>query len=211
MILNKTEKELISKEIETLEKASSVELVAVITQRSGDYKLASPMYSIFLVFCASLYFSLFTDKSTFELVQIQLLIFIGFYLFFEYFKDFFFSILPKSYKYQIASTNANKQFYNLKLDQTKTKQAIMFFVSLDEKYVEIICDEKILKEIPDIHWRFILDEFINDVKLNQLSSGYIKAINACSMILIEKFPIEKNDENELPNEVIEIKSWKKSY
>jgi uncharacterized membrane protein len=31
------------------------------------------------------------------------------------------------------------------------------------------------------------------------------------MILIEKFPIEKNDENELPNEVIEIKSWKKSY
>ena len=48
MILNKTEKELISKEIETLEKASSVELVAVITQRSGDYKLASPMYSIFL-------------------------------------------------------------------------------------------------------------------------------------------------------------------
>ena len=83
--LNKTEKELISKEIETLEKASSVELVAVITQRSGDYKLASPMYSIFLVFCSSLYFALFTDKTTFELVQIQLLIIIGFYLLFEYF------------------------------------------------------------------------------------------------------------------------------
>lgn len=206
MILNDNEKELISKEIETLEKSSCVELVAVITQRSGDYKLASSLYSIFLVFCSSIYFALFTDKSTFELIQIQLLIFIGFYLFFEYFKDFFLSVLPKSYKYQVASTNANKQFYNLKLDKTKTKHAIMFFVSLDEKYVEIICDENISKEIPDIHWQFIIDEFISDIKTNQISKGYVRAINACSMILIEKFPIQQNDENELPNEVIEIES-----
>ena len=206
MILTDNEKKIISQEIETLEKSSSAELVAVITQRSGDYKLASSMYSIFLVFCSSLFFVLFTDKSTFELIQIQLLIFIGFYLFFEYFRKIFFSILPKSYKYQVASTNANKQFYNLKLDKTKTKHAIMFFVSLDEKYVEIICDENISKEIPDIHWQFIIDEFLNDIKANQLSIGYLRAINACSMILIEKFPIQKNDENELPNEVIEIKS-----
>lgn len=206
MILTDNEKKIISQGIETLEKSSSAELVAVITQRSGDYKLASSMYSIFLVFCSSLFFVLFTDKSTFELIQIQLLIFIGFYLFFEYFRKIFFSILPKSYKYQVASTNANKQFYNLKLDKTKTKHAIMFFVSLDEKYVEIICDENISKEIPDIHWQFIIDEFLNDIKANQLSIGYLRAINACSMILIEKFPIQKNDENELPNEVIEIKS-----
>ena len=50
----------------------------------------------------------------------------------------------------------------------------------------------------------IVDEFINDVKDKELAKGYLKAIKSCNEILIEKFPIQKNDENELPNEVIEL-------
>ena len=129
--------------------------------------------------------------------------FFTFYLFFEKFKNLFLKIIPKSYKYQIASENAHKQFYNLQFD--KTKYAIMFFVSFDEKYVEIITDKEILKEIPNNHWQLIVDEFINDIKENSLFNGYLKAIKACNLILIEKFPVNKNDENELSNEVIELK------
>ncbi len=80
----------------------------------------------------------------------------------------------------------------------------MFFVSFDEKYVEIITDKNISEIIPNTHWKFIIDEFINDIKEEQLFEGYLKAIQACSSILIKEFPIQENDKNELPNEVIEL-------
>ena len=59
-----------------------------------------------------------------------------------------------------------------------------------------------------------LGDFSGDDKILTITqSGYYRLHNFDlsnhfeeDMILIEKFPIEKNDENELPNEVIEIKS-----
>ena len=205
MILSNKEKELISKEIENLEKFSSMELVAVVTKRSGNYKLASAMFAVFSLFFISFLLLLVSFKTAFELIQIQLLVFIGIYVFSERFKSYFLKILPKNYKYQVASRNAHNQFFNLQLHKTKSKQVIMFFVSFDEKYVEIITDKEILKEIPNNHWQLIVDEFINDIKENSLFNGYLKAIKACNLILIEKFPVNKNDENELSNEVIELK------
>ena len=74
------------------------------------------------------------QKQKLKPIQIQILIFVGMYLFLQKFKKFFINFLPKSYTYQLASRNAHNQFYNLKQD--KTKQTIMFFVSFDEKYVE---------------------------------------------------------------------------
>jgi putative membrane protein len=81
----------------------------------------------------------------------------------------------------------------------------MFFVSYDEKYVEIIADKEISKKIDDEYWQVIVKEFIKDVKNNNLSNGYVKAIKSCSEILVKNFPIQTDDENELSNEVIELK------
>lgn len=89
MILSEKDKELISKEIENLEKLSSTELVAVVTKRSGNYKLASSMFAVFSLFFISFLLLLITYKSAFELIQIQLLVFIGIYIFSERFKSLF--------------------------------------------------------------------------------------------------------------------------
>jgi putative membrane protein len=130
--------------------------------------------------------------SALELLQIELVIFIGIYLFFTKFRNIFIKILPKKYKNQVASKNAQNQFYNLK--QNIKKQNILFFISFEEKYIEIIVDDEISKDIPNSHWQNIIDEFVISIKENQLLSGYEKAIMACNSILIEKFP---NNENEI--------------
>jgi putative membrane protein len=205
MYLNDNEKKLISKEIENLEKSSSAELVAVITKRSGDYNYIMSILNICIVFSISFFIIFFTSFSNIELLQIQLLIFIAIFLFLEKFDNLILSLLPKFYKRDKASTNAQEQFLNLGLNRTKTNQAIMFFVSLDEKHVEIITDKTISKKIKDEYWQIIVDEFILDVKKNNLSKGYLKAINSCSQILIKEFPIQANDKNELSNDVIELR------
>lgn len=204
MKLNDDEKRLISKKIENLEKSSSAELVAVFTQRSSEYKYISLLLSISLLFFISVVLVLFFTKSI-NLLEIQLLIFAFIMIFFDFISKFIIKLLPKSYKYNKASQNAQNQFFNLGLNRTQTRQGIMFFVSYEEKYAQIICDEAISKKIPNKYWQNIIDEFIKDVKQDELSKGYLKAIQSCSEILIKEFPIQKDDKNELPNEVIEIK------
>ncbi len=112
--------------------------------------------------------------------------------------------MPKAYKYEKASFNAKQEFSNLGLRQTETRQAIMFFVSIDEKYVEIITDKEIKEKIDNSFWQNIVKEFIKDVKNRQFTQGYLKAIRACSEVLTKNFPIQKDDKNELSNEVIEL-------
>ena len=204
MYLNDKEKELISKKIENLEKLSSAELVAVITKRSGDYRYINSLITISIVFIISFVLIFFSNFSSLQLLQIQLLSFIASYLLFEKFDTFILNAFPRTYKKNKASQNAHEQFSNLGLNRTKTNQGIMFFVSLDEKYVEIITDKVISEKIKDDYWEKIVDEFIKDVKKKELSQGYLKAINSCSEILIKEFPIQKNDKNEISNAVIEL-------
>ena len=72
-----------------------------------------------------------------------------------------------------------------------SKQKIMFFISLDEKYIEILVDEEISKIIPNNHWQNIVDEFLTKIKENQFENGYLEAIKACTSILAKEFPKER--------------------
>ncbi|MAD41777.1 MAG: hypothetical protein CL623_05230 [Arcobacter sp.] len=204
MYLNDKEKQEISKEIENLEQQSSAELVAVVTKRSASYKYISSLLSISILAFLSILLIIFTQISSLLLVEIQLFTFLILYLLLEKFDNIIVLILPKAYKYNIAKEYANKQFSNLGLNRTKTNQTLMFFVSLDEKYVEIIADDTISSKISNEYFQEIVDTFIADVKNNQLSNGYLKAIQSCSQKLIQEFPIQDNDENELTNDVIEL-------
>ncbi len=205
MILKKEEKELISLEIAELEKLSSAEIVAVITQKSSTYKYAALMLSIFCVFLMSFILYFIKEISTLELLQYQLLVFLGINLFLKKFNHLVINFVPKSYKHQKASLNAKRQFNIRGLDKTKNKQAIMFFVSLDEKYVKIMTDKEISEKIPNEFWQQLIFEFTEDVKREDFVNGYIKAIKTSKAILIKHFPIKNNDENELSDEVIELK------
>ena len=204
MYLNDKQKQEISKEIENLELQSSAELVAVVTKRSASYKYISSLLSISFLAFLSIILVLFTQIHSLLLLEIQLFVFIALYLLLEKFDNIIMLILPKFYKYNISKEYANKQFSNLGLNRTKTNQALMFFVSLDEKYVEIIADNTISSKISNEFFQEIVDAFILDVKNGQLSNGYLKAIQACSNKLIQEFPIQDNDENELSNDVIEL-------
>ena len=53
----------------------------------------------------------------------------------------------------------------------------MFFISFEEKYIEIITDDEISKNIPNSHWQNIIDEFVISIKENQLLNGYEKKLS----------------------------------
>ncbi len=175
-----------TEKFKNIDNLSSINFETIFIETSGDYKFEIAIFSIFCSFLISFFVIFFCYVSALKLVQIQLISFVGIYLFFTNFRNIFIKIIPKKYKNQIASRNAQNQFYNLK--RNTKKQNIMFFISFEEKYIEIITDDEISKNIPNSHWQNIIDEFTISIKENQLLSGYEKAILACNSILIEKFP-----------------------
>ncbi|AXX93669.1 hypothetical protein CPU12_08270 [Malaciobacter molluscorum LMG 25693] len=203
MYINENEKNLISKEIENLEKKSSVELVAVIAKKSSNYKYEGLLVSLAITALMSI-IAIFLQMNNKIFFQLQILTFTLSYLLIYRFENITLLFLSKKYKQEKASNKAKREFNFLGINNTKTKQGIMFYVSIDEKYVKIITDEQIQKKIPNEYWQDIINTFIIDIKNNQFSKGYLNAIKSSSNRLITDFPIQKNDINELSNEVIEL-------
>lgn len=205
MILDQAQKEKISALIAQSEKKSSAELVAVVAKKSGEYLFLWGFISLSIMFIASFCILLFINiVDIYLFLWTQLFIFsVTIFLFYMY-ESFWIARLPKKYRYSRAWEFAYKNFHNLGLNRTKTRAGIMFFVSIDEKYVAIITDSAIKERLEDKYWEEIVESFIQDVKNGQIAHGYIRAIESCTKVLAEKFPIQKDDKNELLDEVIEL-------
>lgn len=204
MILSVGDKEHIANTIKDLERKSEAELVAVISQKSGDYGFFWLVCNICITLIVSLFATIFTIYDPMTLLVLQIICLGFFYIFTLLFEKQLISFLPNFYKHKRASIYANKMFDRLGLRKTKSKVGIMFFVCSDEKYVEIVVDEGVKEKIDKVYWEGVVKNFIKSVKSGEFANGYVNAINECSEILIEKFPIRSDDINELPDEVIEI-------
>lgn len=187
-----------------MEKKTSSELVAVVTQKSGDYLhialLITSLISLFVPFGFLLFAPLVEPKSIYE---IQLLSFMLLLLLLNL-QNVLYFLLPKSVLRKAAKLKAYETFNTLGLHKTSNYQSVMIFVSLYEKYVEIITDSAIRAKIDNALWQKTIDSFLKNVKNNQFEEGYIQAIHEIGTLLAEHFPIEKNDKNELPDRLIEL-------
>jgi len=110
--------------------------------------------------------------------------------------------VPKSLARLRASRFAREQFYAQNVHNTVERSGILIFVSVAERYVEIIGDQGINDVIAKNEWRDIVNQFVRDVKSQHLGDGFVTAINSCGDKLTTHFPIRDGDKNELPNRII---------
>ncbi len=199
MNLSQKDKQNITEAICHVEQKSEAELVAVIRQNISfkSYRY----FTIFLVL-TGLIFAFFACN-LFGYIITTILIFLMI-LFLRNFQNIVISYLPISYVKNNAKIYAQNIFNELVKDKTKEKIGIMFYVSVSEKYVQIIVDEGIKEKISDVYWQKIVNEFVKDVKKGKFGDGYVRAIESCANILSHNFPAKNLEKNELTNEVIEL-------
>jgi putative membrane protein len=197
-------KKAIEVAIETVETKSSAEFVAVITQQSDTYLYIPLLWASFgaLVFPAVALF--FLNSESFESIYtMQMMVFVVLALLFQ--QPFLkYRLIPNGVKHQRASRKAKESFMMLGLHKTKTREAVMLFVSLEEHYVEIMADAGIVEKIDNGAWEVIVQTFIDDVRNEAFGEGYLKAIRSCQTLLVDQFPAQETGKNILPNHLIEI-------
>lgn len=203
-LLTEADKATVSEAIKQAEHRTSGELVTVITQASDDYWFIPTLWAALIALVVPaiiILYGTWMDATT--LFSIQAAVFIGLALLFRV-PILKHALVPKSVKHLRASRVAREQFFIQGLQNTEGRTGILVFVSAAERYVEVIADMGINDVVPDGTWDKVVSDFVTKVKAGQYTQGFIAAIEDCGDILAEHFPAQLDNDNELPNHLIEL-------
>ena len=113
-------------------------------------------------------------------------------------------LAPRRWQYMRAHDNALKQFLGRNVHLTKERTGVLIFVSLAERYAEIIADAGINAKVPQDTWDSIVAGLTDDARNGRLADGFVTAIEAVGALLREHFPIGAENRNELDDHLVEI-------
>ena len=96
---------------------------------------------------------------------------------------------------------AKEVFYFLKMDETKNKNGVLFYVAVDDKKFSVLGDEGINNLVSEDFWNSIKDTVIQQFSIGSYADGLKEGILATGQKLKEYFPFQTNDDDELSNEI----------
>ncbi|MGX9984863.1 TPM domain-containing protein [Soonwooa purpurea] len=92
-------------------------------------------------------------------------------------------------------------FKSLNMDQTKERNAVLFHINFEQKYLTIIGDEGIHKKVHQDFWDQLHDEITTAFASSKYHKGIHDAILKTGQELKKYFPTSENNTNELSNEI----------
>ncbi|MEO5570351.1 MAG: TPM domain-containing protein [Bacteroidia bacterium] len=93
-------------------------------------------------------------------------------------------------------------FHKLKMDQTKERNGVLIYVSVDDHKFAIIGDAGIHKIVKDDFWNKIKEEMTAHFRQQHIAEGIIHAINEAGKALSHHFPFQTDDRDELSDEIV---------
>ena len=88
------------------------------------------------------------------------------------------------------------------LHTTKDRTGVLIYVSVAERYAEVIADDGIYRKVTPKVWDTLIETLTANIGRGAHVEGFLAAIETCGAILAEHFPPESGDHDELPNHLI---------
>lgn len=104
--------------------------------------------------------------------------------------------------YVNAIDRAKEVFDKLDMHKTEAKNAVIVYVALKHKQLAIYADEGIYQKTGVQFWNDELNVMIDHFKKENVVDGITKVVGHIGAALITHFPYQKDDVNELPNDVV---------
>lgn len=93
-------------------------------------------------------------------------------------------------------------FEKLGMQRTALRNSVLIFVAIEDHKFAVIGDYGIHEKVTQQFWDNLVSEMRAFFAKNDLTGGLIYAIEHCGTALSTYFPYQKNDVDELPNEMI---------
>ena len=97
-------------------------------------------------------------------------------------------LVPSHIKQMYARNMAHREFAARVLASREHESGMVFFVSLGERYVEIIADRALHERVGEEAWQRIVTKFAAAAKTGQLADGFLAGIEASARILETHVP-----------------------
>jgi uncharacterized membrane protein len=98
---------------------------------------------------------------------------------------------------------AAEVFYDLKMDKTDNRNAVLLYIAMKHKQLALFGDEGIYNATGAPYWNNAVKEMIANISAQHITEGIVNCIHNIGQTLKEKFPFDRvTDKNELPDEIV---------
>jgi putative membrane protein len=169
-----------------VEARSGAKIATVIVRHSGRYTAYAMAWAAFgAIFVAALTAAFRPATSAHSVIFVELWGVVALLLLLEI-APLRVATVPKRTRRANARNLAHREFAaHLSGDDANPKR-ILIFVSLYERYVEVIADHGTHALVPQESWDRIVDELIGKISSGRIADGVVSAIEACGASLPAK-------------------------
>ena len=202
-LITEADRNRISAAIEVAERETSGEIVCVITGESDSYLYAPYMWAALAALVVPWPFIFLTWWPVQWIYGLQLLVFL-LLLAVLMPRGVRTMLIPKSLQRTRAHRRAVEQFLVQNLHTTDGRTGVLIFISVAERYAEILADHGIHTKVQPAIWQEIVDRLTGKIGQDRTADGFVDAISAVGKLLAAHFPPGTADPDELPNHLIVI-------
>lgn len=191
----------ISDAITLAESKTGGEIVAVVAPEAESYLYAPFLFASLVALLVPWPFIYLTWHSVQWIYLIQLLVFAAIVaLFLDTRRRLW--LVPRSIKHMNAHRRAVEQFMVQNLRTSDGRTGVLIFVSLAERYAEIVAERQINNAVAPGTWQVIVDRMTGELSEDRPVEAFVHAIESCGEQLAKHFPPGSVNKNELPNHLI---------
>lgn len=188
MTLSVDDRARIQSAIATAEAQTSAHFACVILSASDRYGLYPLVWGAALALMIGAGLALLKPDLSLQYgVLIEMTAFAIFALAFDWF-PLRLLLVPKNAKRGHAHNLAHREFAARILSAGDHREGILFFVSLGERYVEILATREVHARVGETAWNAIVADFTAAAKTGEIANGTVSAIEACASHLSAHFP-----------------------
>ena len=92
-------------------------------------------------------------------------------------------------------------FETLKMHETALRNAVLFYLAVDDHKFAILGDQGIDNAVPDDFWDSVRDTMLMHFKRKEFAEGLCRGILMAGEKLKTHFPYQEDDTNELSNDI----------
>jgi putative membrane protein len=189
--------------VEEVERRTAAEIVCVIAHRSSDYAYVPVVWAALAALAAPLLIGPLTHWTRETVHLLQLGVFVG-VLAALWWPPARLAVTPRAVFRKLGHQRATEQFLGRGLTATQGRTGLLIFVSVAERYAEIIADTGVEAEVPPQAWRAPVEALTDALRRGEPAEGFVAAIRLGADLLERHVPRRPGDRDELPNRVVEI-------
>lgn len=111
-------------------------------------------------------------------------------------------VVANSQKFKSVRAHGAESFKKYGLNNTIDKTGILIFLSIEERRIEILADSGINAKVEQETWDTMVAKLAESIRNGGICQGICDLVKEVGELLTLHFPIQSDDINELPNEVI---------